>query len=135
MRRSFVSCFVLPSLAILTIFALVNLPRAARASDLSYARIVRLSVVTGDVQVSRPAHPAWEAASINMPVMQGMAIGTNDGFAEVQFEDGTTAWIAPNTMVQFTELALADGGRITKLTLGQGTMSVLTELQVGRAHV
>ena len=131
MRRSFVSRFVLSSLAILTIFALMNLPRAARASDLSYARIVRLSVVTGDVQVSRPAHTAWEAASVNMPVMQGMAIGTNDGFAEVQFEDGTTAWIGPNTLVQFTELALADGGRITKLTLGQGTMSVLTELRRG----
>jgi len=131
MRRSFLSRFALPSLAILTIFAVVNLPRAARASDVSYARIVRLSVVTGDVQVSRPSHTAWEAASVNMPVMQGMAIGTNDGFAEVQFEDGTTAWIAPNTLVQFTELALADGGRITKLTLGQGTMSVLTELRRG----
>src|SRR5690348_11236459 len=131
MRRSFLSAFALPSLAILTIFALLNLPQAARASDLSYARIVRLSVVTGDVQVSRPSHTAWEAASVNMPVMQGMTIGTNDGFAEVQFEDGTTAWIAPNTMVQFTELALADGGRITKLTLGQGTMSVLTELRRG----
>lgn len=131
MRRSFLSAFALPSLAILTIFALLNLPQAARASDLSYARIVRLSVVTGDVQVSRPSHTAWEAASVNMPVMQGMTIGTNDGFAEVQFEDGTTAWIAPNTLVQFTELALADGGRITKLTLGQGTMSVLTELQRG----
>ncbi|HEU5411818.1 MAG TPA: DUF6600 domain-containing protein [Candidatus Acidoferrales bacterium] len=133
MRRSLVSRFALPSFAILMIFALMNVPRAVRASDLSYARIVRLSVVTGDVQVSRPAHPAWEAASVNMPVMQGMAIGTNDGFAEVQFEDGTTAWIAPNTLVQFTELALADGGRITKLTLGQGTMSVLTELRKGDA--
>ena len=133
LSRSFVSRFGLPSLAVLTILTLVNMPRAARASDLSYARIVRLSVVTGDVQVSRPAHTAWEAASVNMPVMQGMAIGTNDGFAEVQFEDGTTAWIGPNTLVQFTELALADGGRITKLTLGQGTMSVLTELRKGDA--
>lgn len=133
MRRSFLSRFAFPGLAVLMIFAPLNAPRAARASDLSYARIVRLSVVTGDVQVSRPAHPAWEAASINMPVMQGMAIGTNDGFAEVQFEDGTTAWIGPNTLVQFTELALADGGRITKLTLGQGTMSVLTELRKGDA--
>ncbi len=129
MRRSFLSAFALPSLAILTIFALLNLPQAARASDLSYARIVRLSVVSGDVQVSRPSHPSWEPASMNMPIVQGMAIGTNNGYAEVQFEDGTTAWIAPNTLVQFTELALADGGRITKLTLGQGTMSVLTELR------
>ena len=126
MRRSFVFSF---SLLVPALLLAIALPRAARASDVSYARIVRLSVVSGDVQVSRPAHPAWEPASMNMPIMQGMAIGTNNGYAEVQFEDGTTAWIAPNTLVQFTELALADGGRITKLTLGQGTMSVLTELR------
>ena len=130
MRRSLVFSF---SFLIPALILAIALPRTSRASDVSYARIVRLSVVTGDVQVSRPSHPAWEAASVNMPVMQGMAIGTNDGFAEVQFEDGTTAWIAPNTLVQFTELALADGGRITKLTLGQGTMSVLTELRKGDA--
>lgn len=128
MRRSFVLSFSLLSLAA---FPFMTMPRAARASDLSYARIVRLSVVSGDVQVSRPSHPGWEPAAENMPMMQGMTLGTNDGYAEVQFEDGTTAWIAPNTLVQFTELALADGGRVTKLTLGQGTMSVLTVLRRG----
>jgi len=129
MRRSFLFGFTLLSCAALLFTILPQNVRAA--TELSYARIVRLSVVQGDVQISRPSHPAWEPAAENMPMMQGVTLGTNNGFAEVQFEDGTTAWVAPNTLVQFTELALADGGRITKLTLGQGTLSVLTALRRG----
>jgi len=113
------------------VFLLTGAPQPAHASDLSYARIVRVSMVSGDVQISRPSHSSWDAAVQNMPVTQGVTIGTNDGYAEVQFEDGTTAWISRNTLVQFTELALADGGRITKLTLAQGTMSVMTQLHRG----
>ncbi len=101
-----------------------NLTQQACASDLSYARIVRVSLVEGDVQVSLPDHPKWQAAAQNMPITQGVTVGTNEGVAEVQFEDGTMAWIGENTLVQFTELALSDGGRITKLTLAQGTVSL-----------
>lgn len=114
---------------------LTGAPRPSHASDLSYARIVRVSMVSGDVQISRPGHASWDAAVQNMPVTQGATIGTNDGYAEVQFEDGTTAWISRNTLVQFTELALADGGRVTRLTLAQGTMSVMTQLRRGDTFV
>ncbi len=129
MRRSSFGFFLLS----LSILVLAIGAGQACASDLSYARIVRISLVSGDVQVSRPGHSAWEPAAPNMPVMQGMTIGTNNGYAEVQFEDGSTAWISENTLVQFTELALADGSRITKLTLGEGTLSLMTELHRGDA--
>ncbi len=129
MRRSSFGFFLLS----LSILMLAIGARQACASDLSYARIVRISLVSGDVQVSRPGHSAWEPAAPNMPVMQGMTLGTNNGYAEVQFEDGSTAWISENTLVQFTELALADGSRITKLTLGEGTLSLMTELHRGDA--
>ncbi|MFZ0640302.1 MAG: DUF6600 domain-containing protein [Candidatus Acidiferrales bacterium] len=128
MRRSFRFSLLLLSSAVL---GLTSAPRPAQASDLGYARIVRLSLVSGDVQLSRPGHPSWEAAMQNMPVTQGVTIGTNDGYAEIEFEDGTAAWISRDTLVQFTELALADGGRVTKLTLAQGTMSILTALRRG----
>jgi Family of unknown function (DUF6600)/FecR protein len=95
-----------------------------RAAEYSYARIVRLSLVAGDVQVMRPGHKNWEPAAMNMPIQQGFAIGTNEGNAEVQFEDGTTLWIADNSLVQFTELALSNGGRIDRILLAQGTASV-----------
>ncbi|MGB7023068.1 MAG: FecR family protein [Candidatus Acidiferrales bacterium] len=125
MRRSGVSLLLFSFAAI----SLIGASRPAQASDMSYARIVRLSLVAGDVQVTRPVRSAWEPGAPNMPITQGMTIGTNDGRAEVQFEDGSTAWISENTMVQFTELALSDGGRITKLTLAQGTVSIYADLK------
>ena len=120
MRRSCIR-LLLFSVAIL---GCVGVSRPVQASGLSYARIVRLSLVAGDVQVTRPGRSDWESAAPNMPITQGMTIGTNAGRAEVQFEDGSTAWISENTLVQVTELALSDGGRITKLTLAQGTVSI-----------
>lgn len=131
MRSSSFGLFLLSCAVLL----LTGVTRSAHASDLSYARIVRVSMVNGDVQISRPGHTSWDAAVQNMPVTQGTTIGTNDGYAEIQFEDGTTAWISRSTLVQFTELALADGGRITKLTVAQGTMSIMTELRRGDTFV
>ena len=78
----------------------------ARASELSYARIVRVSLTAGDVQVARPGHSGWEPAAENMPIEQGFTIGTTDGRAEVQLEDGAVLWISDHSDVQFTELAL-----------------------------
>jgi hypothetical protein len=96
---------------------------SARAADdgYSYARIVRLSLVSGDVQVVRSDEAKWEPALMNMPIQQGFAIGTNDGRAEVEFENGGAIWLGENSILQFTELALSNGGRITKVTLSQGT--------------
>jgi hypothetical protein len=93
----------------------------ARADDYSHARIVRLSLVQGDVQITQTDEQGWEPAIANMPIQQGYSIGANNGRAEVEFENGATAYIAENTVVQFTELALFEGGRITRLTLMQGT--------------
>lgn len=105
--------------------ALLMVAVPARAGDtpqtLSYARIVRLSYVEGDVQIVRTDKSnKWEPAVMNMPVEQGFAIGTNEGRAEVEFEHGSMLWLAPNSVVQFTELALSDGGRITRVSVSEG---------------
>ncbi|HKW90152.1 MAG TPA: DUF6600 domain-containing protein [Candidatus Acidoferrales bacterium] len=113
----------------LSILLLAALSPAAHAADYSYARIVRLSYVSGDVQINRDGHSNWEQAVANMPVEQGFTIGTNDGRAEIEFEDGATMWIAENTLVQFTELALSDGGRISHLTMAQGTVTASAKLK------
>lgn len=131
MRRSGISLLLLSFVAL----SLIGVSRPTQASDMSYARIVRLSLVAGDVQVTRPGRSGWEPGAPNMPITQGMTIGTNDGRAEVQFENGSTAWISENTMVQFTELALSDGGRITKLTLAQGTVSIYADLKLADAFM
>jgi len=124
-----------PLVAIL-ILALAASP--ARATDhpsnssYSYARIVRLSFVSGDVQIVRTDRAnKWEPAAMNMPVEQGFSIGTNNGRAEIEFEQGSTLWLAENSVVQFTELALSNGGRITRLTLSEGTATFSTSLSAG----
>lgn len=102
------------------------LAAGVRADDTSYsyARIVRLSLVDGDVQIMRGDQSKWEPAVANMPIQQGFALGTNDGRAEIEFENGGVIWLADHSVLQFTELALSDGGRITKVTLSQGTATI-----------
>lgn len=113
----------------LSVLLLAALSPAAHGADYSYARIVRLSFVSGDVQINRGGHSNWEEALANMPIEQGFTIGTNDGRAEVEFEDGATIWIAENTLVQFTELGLSEGGRISHLAMSQGTVTAFANLK------
>ncbi len=108
------------ALALVALAGLCLLPPAAVAYDYSYARVVRLSLVEGDVQVARPDQQGWEQAVANLPIQQGFSMATGGGRAEVEFESGATARIAENSVLEFTELALSNGARISKLTLTQG---------------
>jgi len=106
----------------------VSLPRAAEA-DASHARIVRLSLVQGDVRFARDFHDdplsdtkaVWEVAPLNLPIRQGYALATENGRAEIEFENGAMAFIGANTVVEFYDLSLNDGGHVTRLVLRQGT--------------
>jgi hypothetical protein len=103
---------------------------AGSAPKYSYARIVRLSLVNGDVQYVRPGESKWQPAIANMPMQQGFTIGTNQGRAEVELENGSRIWLAENSMLQFTELALADGGHVNTLSLAYGTATFNADLKV-----
>jgi hypothetical protein len=82
------------------------------ASAESKARIVRLSEVEGTVQLDRTTGDGFDKAFINLPVMEGSRLKTGkDGRAEVEFEDGSSLRLAPNTQVDFTRLALGDDGQ------------------------
>ena len=77
----------------------------------SQARIVRLSYTEGDVQIDRNAGQGFEKAFLNLPIIQGAKLRAgHDGFAEVEFEDGSTLRITPGTMVVFPQLVLRDSG-------------------------
>jgi hypothetical protein len=99
-------------------FALIAIPAFAE----SHVRIVRLSDVQGTVEVDRGTGQGFERAALNMPMVQGMKLATKaDGRAEVEFEDGSTVRIIPNTRIEFSTLALEDSGsRVSALTLTQG---------------
>jgi hypothetical protein len=132
-KRSFllVSLLAATLTAILITFLIVA-PAQAGDTGYSYARIVRLSYVSGDVQIVRTDKSNnWESASLNMPVQQGFALGTNNGRAEIELEHGSTIWLAENSVLQFTEMALSNGGRITRMTLSQGTATFEASLATG----
>jgi FecR protein len=106
------------------------LPRPVQA-DASHARIVRLSLVQGQVRFARDFHKdsmddskaVWELAPLNLPIRQGYAISTDsDARAEVEFENGAMAFLSPNTTVEFYDLSLDEGGAfVTRLILRQGS--------------
>ncbi len=99
-------------------FALTVIPAFAE----SHVRIVRLSDVQGTVEVDRGTGQGYERAALNMPMVEGMKLAAKaDGRAEVEFEDGSTVRITPNSRIDFSTLSLEDsGGRVSTLSLTQG---------------
>src|SRR5579864_974911 len=93
--------------------ALLALPAMAA----SQARIVRLSDVQGAVQIDKNTGLGFENAFINLPITQGTQLRTRDtGRAEVEFEDGSSMRLTPNTTVEFSSLGLSDSGvRISEI--------------------
>ena len=102
--------------------ALWALPAAAE----SQARIVRLSDVQGTVQIDKNSGLGFENAFANLPITQGTQLRTREsGRAEIEFEDGSTIRVTPNTTIEFSRLGLSDAGK---------RVSVV-DLVVGRAYV
>lgn len=97
----------LPAVVLLTVGSLFTLPAGAS----SQARIVRLSDVHGAVQINRNTGSGFERAFLNLPITQGTELKTlADGRAEVEFEDGSSLRLAPNSTLIFSALSLDDSG-------------------------
>ena len=88
----------------------------------SHVRVVRLSYVSGTVGVKRPGATEWAKALVNTPVQEGFEISTSaDSFAEVQFENGSTARLGGLSHLAFDQLALdAEGAKLNRMTFEQG---------------
>lgn len=88
----------------------------------SQARIVRLSDVQGSVQIDKNTGLGFENAFVNLPITQGVHIKTGaTGRAEVEFEDGSSMRLTPNTTVEFSKLGLTDAGqRVSEVNLVEG---------------
>src|SRR6201997_1939190 len=115
--------------AILMVFLLAGCLGGSASADTSHARIVRLSLVQGDVRFVRDVkgdplndtQQGWETAVLNLPIRQGYVVATDNGRAEVEFENGSMAFLAENTVLQFYDLSNEDGGLTTRLILRQGS--------------
>lgn len=118
-------------LLLLVLLAALFLSVPAASADSSHARIIRLSLVSGDVRFATETHgdplanakANWETAQLNLPIRQGYVLATDNGRAEVEFENGTLAFLKENTVLEFYDLSLKDGALITRLVLRQGSAS------------
>jgi hypothetical protein len=119
-----------PIMALALAFVFATAPPQASA-DSGHARIIRLSLVQGDVRFTRDVKgdpltndkAVWEGATLNLPIRQGYVVATDHGRAEVEFENGAMAFLAENTVLEFYDLSLEDGAKTTRLVLRQGTGS------------
>jgi FecR protein len=126
--RTLLGSLFLGTVSLLLLGALTARPSLA---DSGHARIIRLSLVQGDVRVARELHGDdlandkvnWEAAELNLPIRQGYALATDRGRAEVEFENGTMMFLANDTVVEFYDLSLDEGEKTTRLVLRRGTAS------------
>jgi FecR protein len=115
-----------------------GLPGTA-AADSSHIRIIRLSLVQGDVRFASSFHgdpltdtkAVWQTAALNMPIREGSALATGTGRAEVEFENGAMAFLSENSVLEFYDLSLHDGEKITRLVLRQGSAIFYTHSQTG----
>lgn len=88
----------------------------------SQARIVRLSDVQGQVQIDKNTGLGFEHAFVNLPITQGVKLSVgNNGRAEIEFEDGSSVRLTPNTTVEVSKLGLSDSGkRMSEMNLVEG---------------
>jgi FecR protein len=99
-------------------------------SDATYAQIVRISYVEGDVRIARgeqnekPAGEAWEEAVADLPLETGFSLVTGNGRAEVEFEDASTLYLGENSVLTFNDLHTTSGIPYTEVALLSGTVSL-----------
>lgn len=89
----------------------------------SHVRMVRLSSVEGDVVIDRNIGQGYEKAFLNLPITEGVKLQTKkDGRAEVEFEDGSTVRITPDTVISFPQLSMRDSGaKLSAVQVQEGT--------------
>ena len=108
---------------LVSVTCLVFLPIPLIAQEpVSHVRVVRLSYVSGTVGVKRPGATDWSKALVNTPVQEGFEITTAaNSFAEVEFENGSTARLGELSHLVFDQLALdAQGDKLNRMTFEQG---------------
>jgi hypothetical protein len=99
-------------------------------SDTTYAQIVRISYVEGDVRIQRgepngkSGSAIWEKAIADLPVETGFSIATGAGRAEIEFENASTIYLGENSVLTFNDLHETAGVPFTELGLLSGTVSL-----------
>lgn len=103
---------------------------AAPSSD-SEAQIVRVSYVQGDVRLSsgdskhrNVLGDSWVEARADVPIEGGYTLATGAGRAVIEFEGGSSVYLADNSVLLFKELIVKDEALSTQLELLSGTATL-----------
>jgi len=118
-------CLAMSLLAGITSVARAQVPESGETTSVG-VRIVRLSAVRGKVELDRGTGRGFEAGFTNLPIVQGNRLRTQGlGWAEVEFEDGGSLRITPDTQIDFSTLSRDPDGQLRNaLSLKQGTLYV-----------
>lgn len=90
-------------------------------------REVRIAFVDGDVRISRghdhrpDLNQPWEQAQDDELVEQGYTLATGQGRAEIEFENGSTVYLAANSLLLFRELGAPGDRIVSRVSLATGT--------------
>jgi hypothetical protein len=99
-------------------------------SNATYAQIVRISYVEGDVRIARgeqnerPAGTTWEKAVADIPLETGFSLVTGAGRAEIEFEDASTLYLGENSVLSFNDLHTTSGIPHSEMALLTGTVTL-----------
>jgi hypothetical protein len=99
-------------------------------SDATYAQIVRLSYVEGDVRVARGVQnekvtgATWEQAISGIPLETGFSLATGAGRAEIELENASTLYLGENSVLTFNDLHTTAGVPYSQLSLLTGTATL-----------
>ncbi|MFN0277710.1 MAG: DUF6600 domain-containing protein [Pyrinomonadaceae bacterium] len=103
---------------------LVNLPDDAsgfsvndEADPAITARVARISFLSGDAQIRRADGGDWERVILNLPIVEGDEITTdNNARVEIQFDNNQHVRLAENAHLKI--VTLKDGGIALSVSLG-----------------
>jgi hypothetical protein len=85
------------------------------------ARAARLSDVEGQVQLAQGNQIIASQAPVNAPLFEGAQITTSDdGHAEIQFDDGSIARVSPNSSISLSVLRQQAGVSDTEILVNGG---------------
>ena len=91
------------------------------AQDHFPSRLLRASLIEGDVTYLRSDLDKWVDLNINTPILEGDKIWAGrNGRAEIEFEDGSTVRLAQNSVIEFSRLGPYDATRQVEIQLNKG---------------
>jgi hypothetical protein len=98
----------------------------SKSQEKAEPQLVRITYTHGAVKFSpgkngRPnLQTDWMAAPTGMTLEEGDTLATEDGRAVMEFEDGSTVYLAEHSVLQFGKLQIKGGATTSQLTLLTG---------------